>query len=673
MATPLIKPLQVQGGTFYTFSSAASDISKTFTDDDARFVFSKFVCLDIPDVETPTNNQNNVVWEAAGMEAAGHVSDLSTDQNVNFAMSLQNYALNIEDLVLNSEYGATNLYDDSEFATTSERIFWKWLIELGAMRFQTSAFPTEATVNSRFKEETQTNIGSQRYDSVVKYIGDLDIINTVSRGGHTYTELYINIPTGHGNTPLVLFKTFPDDNYKENMTLTSTQEDIHDRIGTTHPAGLPINAYYDDDSANSYAVGATFGLVTNTSVTVNSKPVLKSDMAGVVLDFDPQNYTPIASNPNLNSISELNASDAAGDFEFNAILLYYDVYSASDPSKSATNIYGILVLDDYKNSAGGIGELKSFAKFKPNPVTKLNGNSYGLKLNVKFDTSTDNVGITTVINDYNTFSMDIFVDASTRLQETTDMFLTQKLDTISLMSRLDNLEKLIYTQDNIKTLTSEIAALESKINNASIALEDNTSILDLIANNSDKINQIIGGQLPLTLTIDSNVLDFGDGISIDRSVPNKAKIINRNQTYSSFPEISTSTGFLSYDNDNGVFDTTDINYAERNNIITLGKFSNYFKNTSATVTLNTDLVINISDLSTSWSQGQTLRISFESDINLNGNRIVLFTDAANKFNLGKYGKTIGVIDNTNIISTKPVFDVICANDIKYLFHIDVIK
>ena len=59
MATPLINPLRVQGGTFYTFSSAVKDIQKTFSDDDARFVFSKFALLDIPDVATPSLNYEN--------------------------------------------------------------------------------------------------------------------------------------------------------------------------------------------------------------------------------------------------------------------------------------------------------------------------------------------------------------------------------------------------------------------------------------------------------------------------------------------------------------------------------------------------------------------------------------------------------------------------------------
>lgn len=672
MATPLIKPLQVAGGTFYTFSSAASDISRTFTDDDARFVFSNFVCLDLPDVETPVNQSNQIVWEAAGIDASSAVGDLSTDQNINFAQSLQNYAFNIEDLVLNGKNNFLTDYDDSLMATASERIFWKWLIELGAIRFDTAAFPSISTVGSRFTEEESTNLGTQQYSQVVKYIGDLDIINTVSRGGHTYTELYIHIPTSHGNTPIVLFQNQSDINWKENMTLiNSGQEDINDRSGS-HPGGLSITAYYDDDLNDLYNVGATFGLTSNTSGIYNAKTVLKSDMAGIALDTNPLNYAPIANDPNITSISELNASGSAGDFEFNAVLVYYDTYSASSPENRARNLYGILVLDDYANSVDG-GALKSFQKYKPNPVTKLNGNSYGLKLNIKFDTSVDNVGVQTVINDYNTFSMDLFIDASTRMQETSDMFLTQKLGYIDMNERVSELEKFYFTQDDVEQLTKKVADLESLLNNSNLALEDATTLLDLIAGNSDKINAIVGGTLPIDLTYNTDVLDFGAGIIMDRSVPNKLKIINKNQSYSSFSNIATSTGYLSYDIDNGVFDINDINYAARNNAISLGVFSNYFRNKTPNATLTTDLVINIDDKVNKWKTGQTMRFVFGNEINLNGNDIVIFTDKENKFNNGIYGKTIGVIDTLNILSNKPVFDIICVNDVTYEFYIDIIK
>ena len=47
--TPLIRTPQVEGGTFYTFSSAARDLSKTLNNENTRLVFSKFAVLKIPD------------------------------------------------------------------------------------------------------------------------------------------------------------------------------------------------------------------------------------------------------------------------------------------------------------------------------------------------------------------------------------------------------------------------------------------------------------------------------------------------------------------------------------------------------------------------------------------------------------------------------------------------
>ena len=49
--TPLIKTPQAQGGTFYTFSSAAKDLSKTLNNDNLKLVFSKFVLLNLPDFD----------------------------------------------------------------------------------------------------------------------------------------------------------------------------------------------------------------------------------------------------------------------------------------------------------------------------------------------------------------------------------------------------------------------------------------------------------------------------------------------------------------------------------------------------------------------------------------------------------------------------------------------
>ena len=49
--TPLIRTPQADGGTFYTFSSSAKDLSRTINNDDLKLVFSKFVLLNLPDFD----------------------------------------------------------------------------------------------------------------------------------------------------------------------------------------------------------------------------------------------------------------------------------------------------------------------------------------------------------------------------------------------------------------------------------------------------------------------------------------------------------------------------------------------------------------------------------------------------------------------------------------------
>jgi hypothetical protein len=55
---PFIRPIRVQGGTFYTFPSCVEDLSFTFTNPTYNISFSKFALLDIPNIASPNNNEN---------------------------------------------------------------------------------------------------------------------------------------------------------------------------------------------------------------------------------------------------------------------------------------------------------------------------------------------------------------------------------------------------------------------------------------------------------------------------------------------------------------------------------------------------------------------------------------------------------------------------------------
>jgi hypothetical protein len=681
MPTPLINSLRVAGGTFYTFTSAAEDISRTFTDDDARFVFSKFVLLDLPDVQTPSSNyENYVVWEGLGSYHGSGIStvpSLSSNENINFAQSFQNYLLNFEQLIIEGSNNLGQAYDSTLLRTTSERLFWKWLANINAIRFR-NASASEAVPTNRYTEEDTTTY----YKRVVKYIGDIDIVNSVSKDGHSYSEVYLNVPTTHGSTPVVLFKTFQDPNYSPGVIWSNGNNYIDGRNSSSvHPTGLDLRAYYDDDSIDSYISEPTFGDITNWTGTAqllagSPKPVLLSRMDGAILDFDANSYKPIVDDPTISLLSEFNTVDAASDFSFNAALVYYDTYSASNPANNATNLYGILVLDDYVNQGAGDAYLKRFDKFKPNKVTRLNGNSYGLKLNLKFDTSVDNAAIETIINDYNTFSMDLFIDASTRMQEAANMFLEQEQKIVEIRSRLTQLEQYYFSQDDLDQIAQRVSSLESALNNAKLAFSSSTSLLDLINQNADNINQILSGALSVNLTYNTDVLKNGDGIILDKSVPNQIKVNNRVQNYFTFNICKNTSGYLQTGFSNG---QTFTNVTD-NNILVLGKYGNYFrqKNTNPNLstgieTLGDTLYINVEDKSIRWKNGQTMKIVFEDPIDAAGFNIVIRTDSENVYGNGAYGKNVGIISSPMLISNKPIFEIICTDENAYNFNVDIIR
>ena len=686
MATPLINPLRVQGGTFYTFSSAVKDIQKTFTDDDARFVFSKFALLDIPDVATPTlNYENYVVWEGIGASSGGGTSSvpfLSSDNNVNIALSFQNYVLNFEEEILQGTNNLAQEYDPTQLYTPSERIFWKWMTQINAVRFR-SASISEATINNQFTEEDPTSY----YKRVVKYIGDIDVVNNVSKGGHAYSEVYINVPTTHGGTPLIMWKPYTDSNYAPSRAWNNGNTYIVGRdSGSIHPSGLDLRAFYDNDSATSYTTGATFGNINNWIGTAaiplgTGKPVKLSEMDGVVLNWDPNVYKPIVDDPNISIIAEYNASDAASDFSFNAALVYYDTYSSSNSTNKATNLYGVLILDDYINQGSGIAYLKRFDKFKPNKITKLNGNGYSLKLDLKFDATVSNAGVETIINDYNTFSMDLFIDASTRLQEAAAMFIDTEIDIINMKLRIQDLENFYFSQQSLDSTNQRISQLESSLNNAKLAFQSSTTLLDLINQVSNNLNQVLSGNLSVNLTYNTDVLSPGEGIQLDKSIPNKVKVINKIQNYNTFNACKNTSGYIL----TGVGNGLTIANAIDNNVIPLGTYNNYFKNINQNPDANgveiflDNVYINIEDKTQKWKKGQTFRFVFDGNINVAGYNIVLRTDSENVFGNGNYGKTIGIIAPSMLITNgsgtypKPIIEITCTNESLYTFNIDIIR
>ncbi len=722
--TPFIRPLQVQGGTFYTFSSSAEDLSFTFNSSDSKFRFSKFALLNIPNIDNNASTQTNYIRlngpDSAFLDWANNTQQIITgDANIDFSQSFQSYCLNIESTITGDDQ-----YDSSLKQNISERIFFKWLKEIGAIRYRaansTEVSPaldqnTVTVVNDvpitqkRYVEGDATygttgayGMTGATYNRVVQYVGNLDIVNSVKNSTNAYSEVYVYIPTKDGNTPYVLFKNVTDKNYYPDYQWTNNPSNpLNDEYlfsrnyDETNPSGLTTLAIFDDDvlgsptatyfdtgingataagnwysprdTANTYFSDELFTDPSNyvLTKTANSQTLsyVRSKLDSVGIDFDPDSYQEILSNPNISTLEEFNATAEASDFDFNAVLIYYDVYDPANPSNFATNLYGVLFLDDV-NSEGGDIYIPRLKKHRPNPVTKLNGNSYGFKINLKFDTDVDQTGVEQAINDYSPFSLSMFMDAMNVLQDASSTLNNASSDFIQLSDRVTNLENITLSSPTAINMDRRIENIERTLA-ANQALFNNTqSVMQLINQNYDLVRAILNNQTSVEISYDLDLVKQGSGIIVDRTVPNQLSIINDSQDFN-----------IGADSGRGTLTQNGLNE------IKLLDYSNYYKhvNNGNPLTLTGDMTIRLKDDPTRWKKGQRFRLSFGDEIYPGGFIINILTNATGLYPLSSptgisYSTLIVSLDETTFSEYAyiPVFDIVCIDDKSLKFQVDIV-
>ena len=645
MATPLVRIPQPQGGTMYAFASSARDMTRAFNSSDLNFEFSKYALLDLPDFTDSVNGSNTIDFELNLKQASGQAY-VAGQPNVDWAQTFQNYALNMEELLLQDDD-----YDPIILASDAEKIFFKWMSALGAMDFR----PTDSneSSNGAYSENDNAILGGSNYDRVVKYLGSIDAENDVAYQGNTYHEVYINVPTSVGNTPLVLFRPYDYNTSDTKLFLDPNNQNIEGREGQTHPdPNINLEPVVDNwTSAN----GGYYDIQTNGTNSVG-------------IDWDPASYAGIQNNPDVKSL--LDFAKTGQQFRFNAVLVYYDLYSQSIPANRSTNLYGILILDDILDAYGPGTKIHEQIKFKPNEVTGLNGNAYSLKLNLKFNSSLDNVGVETSVNDFTTFSMDLFMDTTTALENATDLLLQTNNRYSKVTDRLDSLENIILGTAKAAALEARIKELEDDFTASSIQLQDSSSLLDLVNNAHGKINQLIDGTIPVELQYNTDVVFAGKGTTVDKSIPGKIKVNNIVDGYVIADvfrwDIGSST-VVSQLAANNLYDPANANqYGVWSKLV---PFSNRLslKNITDSGVFNGNLNIYIDDSTNGWTKGQIFRVALDN-IDINGNNIKIWTGTSTGFN-----QAVANIDPSRLITTTPYIEVVCMDPSNYVFEADILR
>lgn len=728
---PLIRPIRLQGGTFYTFSSASEDLGLTFNDSQKKFRFSRIALLNLPSIENSSPSFNNTLG-LSNTPGGFEQIDGSKTLNDYFAESFQNYCLNLEATLT----GQTT-YSPSTDRTVSERVFFKWLKELGAIRFR-DALPSEA-VNSVitsnpakypagkvFVEENE----SAFYQRVIRYVGDVGIINSVRNNFNAFSEVYVYIPTSHGNTPTVLFNTLDDLNYQKGASFQNNPANpinapyLFGRdVNTVSPSGLGTEAFYDsmfntfqvndpfgvtadfyyydpttaayiqqgfpgfqwwfpNAFANTYNLepGATFNTSGNDRFKIQSvnKDVeyVRSRLDGISVIYDETAYAEMV-NQNITEFGRFNEQPAAQTFEFNAVLLYYDLYDPNNTANFTSNLFGVLFLDNVDPLPGGGGAIPTYTKYKPNSLTGDNGNSFAFRVNIKFDVNSQDTAIETSINDYNPYSLQQFMEAINQLMSSSAILESNQSQIVTLKSEVAALQTAILSLDSVSEINEKIAALEQVIESSQAVFLNNNNIVSLIEKNYQEINNIYKGLTSVEISYNLDVIESGAGIFLDKSNPGKVKIINTRQLFNIGDASSvTDKTLVTYPTD-FVVNPTSHSFLRR-----LLEYNNYIKimggSPSQPPVADRDIIIYVDDTVNKWQKGEVMRIAFQNGIdmsNTNGNfNFIIYSDALDSLNTGfPYSAEIGFVTYTDFSAKgdNPIIELICLDPVTYQFSVDI--
>jgi len=329
-----------------------------------------------------------------------------------------------------------------------------------------------------------------------------------------------------------------------------------------------------------------------------------------------------------------------------------------------TNLYGILLLDNVTATPSG-GFVQRYPKYKPNLTTGQNGNSYGFKINLRFDASPGSAGIDTIINDYNTFSMGLFSDASAQLQTSAQIFQRQQVELANIEIRLAAVENTLNSVSTSAFLQSQINNLQTQVDNASLAFASSTTLLDLISKNSDEIQALANGTVTETLQYNTAVVRQGTGITINTNTPNQIQVSNNVQAYNLMVPLNSSDIQIT------AINPLNLNVVSPQVFTDLGTYTQMLRlDTINTAGGNLDIYIN--DTDTQWRTGQTMRLTFNNTLLIGSRNIRLYTDASGRLNNGSYGKLAATIPNTDL-SSIPIIDLICTEQGVLTFVYDIVK
>jgi hypothetical protein len=331
------------------------------------------------------------------------------------------------------------------------------------------------------------------YNRLIQYIGEINQITNIQTASRVGQEVTAYIPHQGGMTPTVLFGTRDNTNYYPNLEIPILPAEIQTEIiGAeslnspirTNPQDYPGSFYGQFDTQDNtylcsngdsiryqgdyYGVLLTDNIGTSEETYIEKLPDFNSDnIDGIFLDVNRYHYykmnIPGLESANFDEFSSVSIEgQAPADFDFNAILWYYELIEtdSNNNTNSYVNLYGIEFLNNPDNDDDNLAELITpYHKLVTNGVH--DGLSYMFNLNLHYNIDNDVLPLTydpTTI--YNMFGFDMYNEMMRKFYQVNENFVNIISEFVRINMDLQEMKSLIYSQTDIDDLKSRMKNME---------------------------------------------------------------------------------------------------------------------------------------------------------------------------------------------------------------------
>lgn len=326
------------------------------------------------------------------------------------------------------------------------------------------------------------------YNKLVQYIGEVQSTSKVQTSKRSCTEITIQIPHQAGQTPTVLFSTYDNSNYRPGLEMpilpSEQQVEIVGAENTNSPIRLRPQDYpgsyygYFDSYDKTYKCsdgdklrknGDYYGILLSNNIGLSDNAYYEkltdfnsNNIDGINISFDRDDYLKMnLPNTTISNFDEFNSAylDAAPkDFEFNAILWYYDIDDGS--GNISHNLYGVEFLENPSNDNGDCDynnqKMTTYKKYVSNGEQDGVSYIFDLNLNTEIDNDVQPLPYdpTTI---YNQFGFDLYQNVLQTNAQLQESFIAIVSGFSFINQEITNMKSIIYSQTDIDSLKSQIS------------------------------------------------------------------------------------------------------------------------------------------------------------------------------------------------------------------------